>query len=375
MSEGAEQNGRPDVPLGGRLLEGGARGARRLAGVAGIDRTLEVAVEEAIVQAIESAAVERALARIVEDGRLQAAIEQAIDGAQIEDAVRRAIESEVADRIWEDILASDKAQMLVERIAEAPEVRAAIAQQGFGLITDIGRQVSRITEAVDDVAERVAHALLRRRGHESETDQVGLLTRLTAFAIDGGLLAGFLSITSGLLASIIPAAFGDGAGGLSTVALIALIGAGLTFAGSVFVTFWTLIGQTPGMRFLGIRLRVLPAAARRGGPVDRMFPPPQVEEPADLEASYEIGFRRSLTRLLAIPFAVLPLGLGILAILISPRRRGLHDYLAGTEVIYDEASAPWSLAPRDWVHHHGTPEQGRHRSASGSRAATPPAAR
>ena len=55
----------------------------------------------------------------------------------------------------EQILASDKAQMLVERIAEAPEVRAAIAQQGFGLITDIGRQVSKITEALDDVAERL----------------------------------------------------------------------------------------------------------------------------------------------------------------------------------------------------------------------------
>ena len=24
--------------------------------------------------------------------------------------------------------------------------------------------------------------------------------------------------------------------------------------------------------------------------------------------------------------------------------------MAGTEVIYDESSAPWSLAPREWVH-------------------------
>jgi len=350
MAERAAGEERPEVPIGGRLLEGGARGARRLAGAAGIDRTLEVAIEEAIVRAIESAAVERALARIVEDGRLQAAVERAIDGDQLEEAIRRAIESEVADRIWEDILASDKAQMLVERIAEAPEVRAAIAQQGFGLITDIGRQVSRITEALDDVAERVAHALLGRRGHEAETNQAGLITRLAAFAIDAGLLAGFLSITSGLLASIIPTAFGDDAGGLPTAAIAGLIAAGVVFAGSVFVTFWTLIGQTPGMRFLGIRLQLVPPSARPGSPADMILPPPRSDGPLDERDTYEIGFRRSLTRLLAIPLAFLPLGLGVLSILISPRRRGLHDYLAGTQVIYDEASAPWSLAPRDWVH-------------------------
>ena len=69
---------------------------------------------------------------------------------------RPAIESEVSDRVWEEILASNKAQMLVERVAEAPEVRAAIAQQGFGLVTDIGRQVSKITEALDDAAIRAA---------------------------------------------------------------------------------------------------------------------------------------------------------------------------------------------------------------------------
>lgn len=341
--------GRQEVPIGGRILEGGARGARRLAGVAGIDRTLEVAVEDAIVTAIESAAVERAITRIVEDGRLQAAVERAIDGERIEDAVRRAIDSEVADRVWQEILASDKAQMLVERIAEAPEVRAAIAQQGFGLITDIGRQVSRISEALDDVAERIVHAILRRRGHEAETDQVGLFTRLTAFAIDAGLLAGFLSLASGILASIIPTALGDSSGGLTTMALIGWVAAALVVGGTVFVTFWTLIGQTPGMRFLGIRL-VVSRARGRGGPVGMILPPPRIEVASEREDPYEIGFRRSLVRLLALPLAVMPLGLGMLAILISPRRRGLHDYISGTEVIYDEASAPWSLAPREWVH-------------------------
>ena len=138
-----DSNGRarPEVPIGGRLLEGGARGVGRIAGATGIDRAVEVVVEETIVRAVESAAVERAIARLIEDGRLADAVEASIDEDRIEETVKRAIDSEVADRIWEDILASDKAQMLVERIAEAPEVRVAIAAQGFGLIADIGRQV------------------------------------------------------------------------------------------------------------------------------------------------------------------------------------------------------------------------------------------
>ena len=299
--------------------------ASRLAGATGLERAVAGAVEEAIVRTVESDAVLNALERIIEDGRLQDAIERSVDDEQLEVLIKRALESEIADRVWEEILSSDKAQMLVERVANAPEVRAAITQQGFGLITDIGRQVSRITEALDDVLERVAHKVFRRGDHEAETNQAGLATRAVAFAIDAALLFGFLSLISGLFSSIIPTFFGNGSDGLAPGVVIALVVAGLLFGGGVFVTFWTLIGQTPGMRFLGIRLQV--------------------------DGQNEISFRRALRRALMVPVEVLFLGLGFLAILISPRRLAWHDHAAGTEVIYDEASAPWSLAPREWVHH------------------------
>ena len=309
--------------------------ASRLAGATGLERAVAGVVEETIVRTVESEAVLRALERIIEDGRLQAAVERSIDDEQLERLITKALESEIADRVWEDILASDKAQMLVERVANAPEVRAAITQQGFGLITDIGRQVSRITESLDDVLERVAHKLHGRGDHEAETNQAGLATRGVAFAIDVGLLVGFLSIVSGLFSSIIPTVFGDGADGLPAWAVVTLTVAGLLFAGGVFVTFWTLIGQTPGMRFLGIRLQV--------------------------DGQNEVGFKRALGRALVVPFEVATLGLGLLAILFSPRRLAWHDHAAGTEVIYDEASAPWSLAPREWVH----PASGAARPGSG----------
>ena len=91
--------------------------------------------------------------------------------------------------------------------------------------------------------------------------------------------------------------------------------------GSIFVSFWSLIGQTPGMRFLSIRL--------------------------DVDGSREIGLGRAIKRLIAIPFSLVPAGLGFLAILASPTRRGWHDRFAGTEVVYDHEAtvAPHSTRP------------------------------
>jgi RDD family len=97
---------------------------------------------------------------------------------------------------------------------------------------------------------------------------------------------------------------------------------GLIIGGSIFAAFWALVGQTPGMRLLSIHL-------------------------ADPDGNREIGFRRAIRRLLAIPVSLLPLGLGFFAILVSPERRAWHDRIAGTTVLYDEepARAPWSQLP------------------------------
>ena len=304
------------MPIGGRLLEGGARGVGRIAGVTGIDRTVEVAVEEAIVRALESAAVERAVSRLIEDGSLGEAIEDAIDGARVEEAVRRAIDSEIADRIWEDLLASDKAQMLVERIAEAPEVRVAVAAQGVGLIADLGRQVARATSAVDDVLERFARMLLRRPRREERTDHAGLCTRGVAFAVDAGLLTVGFALLSTLLAAFL---------GLATNVesvspfVVGMLSFGALIASALyFVAFWAFEGQTPGMRFVGIHL--------------------------EHAGSYRIGARRALRRLVGLVLAVLPFYLGLVPILFTDRRRGLQDRIADTDVIRrtNRVLAPWA---------------------------------
>jgi uncharacterized RDD family membrane protein YckC len=320
-----------------RVLGAGARGAGRLAGATGVDKAIEEAAEEAIVRALRSPAVERAIVRVlVEQNAVGRGLERALTSDEVADAIVNALDSEVADRVWAEILASPKAQMLVERIAEAPEVRAAIAQQGVGLITDVGRRLTVLTEALDDAAERLVHGLLNRPGHEAETNQVGLVTRALAAVVDLALIGVLLSIASGLLASIVPAATG-GSDGLSTWGVLIFGVVAFLVGGSIFVAFWALVGQTPGMRFLSIHLEA-------GG-------------------SQEIGLRRAFRRLLAIPLSLLPLGLGFLAILLSPERRGWHDRIAGTTVVYDEeaARAPWSqIEPAEQPltqHEHGT-EQG-----------------
>lgn len=305
-----------------RVLGAGARSAGRLAGATGLDQAIEEAAEEAIVRALRSPAVERAIVRvIVEQNAVQSALEQALTSDEVADAIVRALDSEVADRVWAEILAGPKAQMLVERVAEAPEVRAAIAQQGMGFLTDVGRRLTSITEVIDDAIEEVIHRILRKPGHEAETNQVGLVTRAVAAALDLALIGTALSFAFGQLAAVIPAATGTG-DGLSLLAILAFGALGLVIGGSVLVAFWSLIGQTPGMRLLSIHLEI------KGSP--------------------EIGLRCALKRLLAIPLALLPAGLGFLAIVLSPTRRGWHDRLAGTTVVYDDEAraAPWSTPDR-----------------------------
>jgi uncharacterized RDD family membrane protein YckC len=318
MAEERDRNLQPGPePLAARVIGQGARGARNLADAAGLGQALDAAAEESIVRAVESPALERALIRLAEEGRLEEVLTRTAAHADLEGLVLEAIDSDAADRVWERILASDKAQMLVERVAEAPEVRAAIAQQGVGLIGDIGRQVRRLTRPLDNVLERIVRALLRRPKREGVTNAAGLVTRALAAAIDIGLLFVGFSLAAGLLAAILNFIFGSEEGGLGTVGVLVAVLVILSISAWIVASFWALAGQTPGMRFLAIRL--------------------------DRDGERRIGARAAFKRLFALPLAVLPLGLGLFAILVSDRRRGWQDAVADTDVLYEaDERAPWA---------------------------------
>src|SRR3954470_552515 len=98
-----------------RVLGVGARGAERLAGATGVDKAIEDAAEEAIVRALRSPAVERAIVRVLVEGNVVGrAVEESVTSDQVVEAIVTALDSETADRVWEEILASPQAQMLVE---------------------------------------------------------------------------------------------------------------------------------------------------------------------------------------------------------------------------------------------------------------------
>jgi uncharacterized RDD family membrane protein YckC len=304
--------------LPGRVLGTGARGAQRVARATGIEGAAETIAEEAIVRAIESQAAERALARVLEGPVLEDAVRKALSSPAVERAISEAIDSEMTDRVWERLLASDEAQKLVERIAEAPEVRSAIASQGVGLIDDLAREAARATHRLDDAFEGVARRIAFRQPRTEKALRAGAVSRTIAMLLDGLILnAAFLAL-SGVVTLVASLAFG--AGGEAALPAIAIGAGAWVLAGSIYLlSFWTLAGQTPGMRFVRIRL--------------------------DAPEGRRIRFRRAVRRLLWLVLAILPLGLGLLGVVFSDQRRGWQDRFAGTDVVYAEtapAPAPWA---------------------------------
>ena len=116
-----------------RLLSAGAKGAERMAQATGVDpgarRRGRGGDRPRAAQSRDRRAIERAIETMLRPRAI---------GDDIARIVKQVLESEAADQAWAEVLASRQAQMLVERIAGAPELRAAIAAQSAGLITDIG---------------------------------------------------------------------------------------------------------------------------------------------------------------------------------------------------------------------------------------------
>jgi len=324
----------PRNSLAARLLGGGAKGAKAVAEATGIDDAVDLATEEAIVRALESPAVERAIVRVLEGPAVDNAVERVLDGPAVDEAVERllsspaveravlnALDSPLVDKAWERLLQSDEVQKLVERIAEAPEVRAAITQQGFGLLEDLGRQIRRVAHRLDGAAEGFARRLLRRPKRTAETDNAGLVTRLVALAVDGVIVnASFFALTA--LFDFAISAFVD-FDRSSTFALVLGSVSYVVLAITYLMFFWTLTGQTPGSRFLGIRLD-------------------------DYDGTPHLSTKTAVKRLFGVVMAAVPAGAGFLVVLISDRRRGLHDRIARTEVILvDRRGHPESASLRE----------------------------
>lgn len=298
--------------LAGRLLAGGAGTAQRAADATGLSRTLETAIEEAIVKAVESEATERAVTRILNGPAIEQAVEQALRSPAVEQAVIDVVDSDLTEKVWGRILDSDETQRLIERIARSPEIRSAIAAQGVGLVDQLGAGVASVSRLVDSVVERIARRATFRKPRAAPTDRVGLVTRALALAIDA-LVINLGLVSAGAILDLLASFAGIGLDPESRP--LAAIGAMSWFAlsSAYLFTFWAISGQTPGMRFLNIRVE--PVAGTMVGP------------------------RSAFRRLVGFWLAIIPFCLGFLGVLLRNDRRGFHDRLGRTVVRYQQRDA------------------------------------
>lgn len=173
----------------------------------------------------------------------------------------------------------------LERVLTSPKIREALTHQ--------------TSSYADELATR-----LRMRLREADRRCAGLASRTAAFAIDLALAQLVFLIVSALVGLVVALV-----GELRPAWLFgAIAGAGwVFFVGAYFACFWSLAGQTPGMRLVQLSV-VGPGGAAP-------------------------GFLRAVVRFLALLVAIIPMFAGLLPILFDSRRRGLHDFVAQTAVI------------------------------------------
>jgi uncharacterized RDD family membrane protein YckC len=186
----------------------------------------------------------------------------------------------------------------IREIASSREVREAVARQTAGFAEELAGEVRRWTRRLDGRIDR---------HHATATPYGGVATRAIGLTIDALLIvavftafSGFVALISSLVGTLRP----------TWLAGLLLGVGGALVAGGYLVLFWSGAGRTPGMRLLRLRVRV-----PSGGPPS-------------------IG--RAALRVVATWIAIVPFFAGYLPVLFDRRRRGLPDFVAGTEVVYDD---------------------------------------
>src|SRR5262245_22036995 len=291
----------------GQMAMGPVRAAARsgrsaLSGEAerAIDAVLAGPLPETVAQSIvEHHVVERVLAEWLEAmaaaprgtspelERLEQALEQALASPELERRLSDAISSRLTETLADRVVQSEAFRRALAGTLESPEVRAALARQTAGFGSDLAASLRGRAGAADDgVEQRIRRAVGRRPRAASSSAYGGLTARGIAFLVDALLVhVTFLVLAASiaLLESLVEAFH-------SVVLTGSLLGAGFALVVVVyFVLFWSVTGQTPGMRLMGVR--VLTASGD----------PPSVW--------------RSIVRFAALIVAILPLFAGFLPVL------------------------------------------------------------
>jgi uncharacterized RDD family membrane protein YckC len=263
-------------------------------------------VERVAGQVLASADFEAAFAAALEHEATQRLVERALASPGVERLAIEALESKLSTELTDRVVRSPEFRRAVEQIASSPEVRSALTKQTTSFAGEVASGLSSGAERLDDAVERPFRRMLRRppRTGGVAGANAGIVSRGVALVLDV-VLAHVVLLLGTAAVNLLSSLVGE----LRPEWLVAtLVGAAWALTvGTYFVLFWTVAGQTPGMRLMSLR-------------VDRAGSPP--------------SFWRSLVRLVGLALAIVPLFAGFLPVLFDERRRALQDYLAGTVVVY-----------------------------------------
>ena len=279
-----------------------------------IDAALGGPLPEMIGRAlVEQRAVERLVAEMLDASARRGAAADEADGV-VEQVLRnpaleRWVASEEATRLAEAatqrLVHTPAFQRAVAEMLSSPEVRRALTEAAGGYGEEAADAARGKARAADDRVEASVRRLLRRP-RPAEAGFGGVATRGVALIVDAALAQAAYLVVAASVGLVLGLAGQLHSGWLTG----SLAGGGwLLVVALYFVGFWSVTGQTPGMRLMRLRVQ-----ARSGEPPSAP---------------------RSLLRLVGLILAIIPFFAGFLPALFDRRRRALPDFVAGTRVVYE----------------------------------------
>jgi len=144
--------------------------------------------------------------------------------------------------------------------------------------------------------------------HVLQDRTAGFVTRLFAYIVDLILLFGIVAI-GGWVSVLVDTAL-ERMGVTTNISMAVIYVWSIPFIiGAYYVMFWALTGRTVGKWFMGLKI------------VDKNGRPPSIG--------------RSLLRLIGYGLSAIVFWVGYAWIIIDDQRRGWHDHIAKTWVVYD----------------------------------------
>jgi uncharacterized RDD family membrane protein YckC len=264
-------------------------------------------VEQRVIERVVAAMLEASAAR--EDGT-DGVVEQVLSSPAVSGWIASPEAGRVAEAAAGRVVGSPAFKRALSQTLASPEVRRALAESASGFGEEGADAVRAKARRGDDRVEARVHGWFGRAGL-AHAGFGGVVTRGVALVVDAALAQVAYLVVAASVGLVLGLAGDLQRGWLAGL----LVGGGwLLVVAAYFVGFWSVTGQSPGARLLGVRV-----IAASGGP------------PSVL---------RSLLRFAGLLLAIVPLGAGFVPALFDRRRRALPDYLAGTTVVYASPSPP-----------------------------------